>query len=351
MVAMSDSVCPDVVYPDVVYPDRVRLAHTPTPLQPLDRLSDELGGPRIWVKRDDLTGFGLSGNKVRKLEFCIADALAQGCDTLITCGGVQSNHCRATAVAARQLGLGVHLVLRADSPPDADGNLFIDELLGATITHVSRKTYARRLDAIYQELIADYARQGKKAYTMPVGASDEVGLWGYIAACEELQADFARHGIAPGHLVCATGSGGTQGGLSLGAVLFGMDAQVWGVNVCDDADYFYHKIRADILACQTRYPLAVGPDDVSIETIDGYVGPGYGVADPEVFETIKRVAQLEGLLLDPIYTGKAFYGMMREIDRGERFAGADDIVFIHTGGFFSAYAQRQQFARKESDRR
>ena len=201
------------------YPARVSLARAATPLQPLDRLSGLVGGPRIWVKRDDLTGFGLSGNKVRKLEFCIGDALAQGCDTLITCGGVQSNHCRATAVAARQLGLDVHLVLRQDSPAVADGNLFIDRLLGADITLLQRGEWAARLDATCAALAADCARRGRKAYTMPVGASDEVGLWGYIAAAGELAEDFAGHGIAPGHIVCATGSGGTQGGLSLGVLL------------------------------------------------------------------------------------------------------------------------------------
>ena len=325
------------------YPDRVSLARIPTPLQPLDRLSEELGGPRIWVKRDDLTGFGLSGNKVRKLEFCIADALAQGCDTLITCGGVQSNHCRATAVAARQLGMDVHLILRADSLADADGNLFIDELLGAGISHVERRDYFSRLDAIFEETIADYVARGGKPYAIPVGASDEVGLWGYVAACEELRDDFEQHGIAPAHIVCATGSGGTQGGLSLGVALHGIQARVWGVNVCDDADYFRRKIRADVKACQLRYQLPIGPDDIGIDTIEGYVGPGYAQAGAEVYDMIRQLARTEGLLLDPIYTGKAFLGLVAEIRRGERFADSEDVVFVHTGGFFAAYSQRAQF--------
>ena len=325
------------------YPDRVSLARTPTPLQALDRLSEELGGPRIWVKRDDLTGFGLSGNKVRKLEFCIADALAQGSDTLITCGGVQSNHCRATALAARTLGLNVHLILRADSPAIADGTLFIDELLGASISHVERREYFRRLDAIFDELVAEYSARGLKPYTIPVGASDEVGLWGYVAACEELRQDFERHRIAPAHIVCATGSGGTQGGLSLGVALQGIRSRVWGINVCDDAEYFRRKIRADVTACKERYGLSIGPDDLSINTIEGYVGPGYARAGAEVYGVIRRLARTEGLLLDPIYTGKAFLGLVEEIGRGERFAGCEDIVFVHTGGFFAAYSQREQF--------
>ncbi len=331
------------------YPPRVELARTPTPLYLLQRFSSELGGPRIWVKRDDLTGFGLSGNKVRKLEFCLAEALAQGCDTLLTCGGVQSNHCRATAVAARQLGLDVHLVLRTDEAPSRDGNLFIDQLLGASISYISKARYAAGTGTIYQRLIDDYASRGHKVYPMPVGASDEVGLWGYIAASEELQGDFSRLGIAPQHIVCATGSGGTQGGLTLGAKLFGLAARVWGVAVCDDAAYFEQKIGADIEAWRARYHYECGenPDsidtNVSIATIDGYVGPGYGRATAEVFELITRLARLEGLLLDPIYTGKAFHGMVEEIRSGQRFEGADDIVFIHTGGFFASYAQRQHF--------
>ena len=327
----------------IAYPDRVSLARSGTPLQALDRLSELVGGPRIWVKRDDLTGFGLSGNKVRKLEFCIGDALAQDCDTLITCGGVQSNHCRATAVAARQLGLDVHLVLRADGPPSADGNLFIDRLLGASITHVSRREYAQRLDQIYEELVADCSSRGGKAYTMPVGASDEVGLWGYIAASEELATDFAEHGIVPEHIVCATGSGGTQGGLSLGVVLHGIDTRVWGINVCDDEEYFNRKIREDITRWQVRYDGGPGPDDVPIATIDGYVGPGYALASREVYDLIALVARAEGLLLDPVYTGKAFYGMLEEIKAGRRFADAKNIVFIHTGGFFAAYSHRDHF--------
>jgi D-cysteine desulfhydrase len=234
--------------------------------------------------------------------------------------------------------------LRADSPADTDGNLFIDQLLGAQITHVSRREYVQRLDAIFEELVAGYAREGHKAYAIPVGASDEVGLWGYVAASEELHADFEQHGIAPGHIICATGSGGTQGGLSLGVALHGIDAQVWGVSVCDDAQYFRNKIHADVSACQARYGLPLGPDDLSIQTIDGYVGPGYAVAGPEVYDAIKWVARHEGLLLDPIYTGKAWCGLTAEVRAGRRFADADDIVFMHTGGFFAAYAQRQQFA-------
>ena len=237
-----------------------------------------------------------------------------------------------------------YLVLRTDDEPVSDGNLFIDQLLGAELSFISKSEYGAGIEPIYADLLAHYASLGRKAYAMPVGASDEVGLWGYIAATEELKTDFAHHGIAPRHIVCATGSGGTQGGLTLGAVLHGLDSQVWGVNVCDDADYFRRKIVADIHAWQQRYGGAVGSGDVSIATIDGYVGPGYGRADAEVFQLISELARSEGLLLDPIYTGKAFLGMVAEIRLGQRFGDAEDIVFIHTGGFFACYAQKQHFS-------
>lgn len=325
----------------LAYPARLPLARTPTPLQLMARLGEQLEGPRIWVKRDDLTGFGLSGNKVRKLEFCLADAAEQGCDVLLTCGGVQSNHCRATAVAARQTGFDVHLVLRGKEPEFSDGNHFIDQLLGASISYITPAQYRTRLEQINAEIIAGYESQGRKVYTMPVGATNEVGLWGYIAAAEELAADFAQHKIAPEHIVCATGSGGTQGGLSVGVVAHDIASMVWGIAVCDDAKYFYDQIVGDVDRWAARYNQSIGSGDINIHTLEDYIGPAYAVATEEVFDTIKLVAQTEGILLDPVYTGKAFYGMLEEIKKG-RFSGAKDIVFVMTGGFFGSFAQRSE---------
>ncbi len=327
------------------YPPRLKLAQTPTPLVPLSRLSAQIGGPRIWVKRDDMTGGGVSGNKIRKLEFSLAKALEDGCDTVITCGGVQSNHCRTTALLCAQLGLRCHLILRGEEDSDVDGNLLLDRLVGAEISFYSNSEFQRRSDEIYQEWVDHYAGKGSKAMVIPVGASDGIGLWGYIAACEELKADFARENIQPRHIISATGSGGTQGGLTVGNVLYDLGATVWGINVCDDEDYFLKKVSEDIRQWHQWYHSNIDanfdPDELVINVIDGYVGAGYAQASEDVFDIIKSAAVLEGLILDPVYTGKAFYGMLDQIKLG-LFDDAEDVVFIHTGGIFGLFPQRDQ---------
>ena len=336
----------------VSYPPRLTLAQTPTPLIPLDRLSAQYGGPRIWVKRDDMTGSAVSGNKIRKLEFTLAKALEEGCDTVITCGGVQSNHCRTTALLCAQLGLKCHLILRGPPDSEPDGNLLLDRLTGAEISFYSNAEYQRRGEQIYQQWIEHYAAKGSKAFAVPVGASDGHGLWGYIAACEELQADFARQHIRPKHIISATGSGGTQGGLTAGNALFELGATVWGVNVCDDEAYFLHKVREDLSQWQQWYgamiPSSLDIDALSVNVIDGYVGAGYAQARAEIFDTIRLAAELEGLILDPVYTGKGFYGMLDQIQQG-RFSDSDDIVFVHTGGIFGLFAQREQLGYRPGE--
>ncbi len=326
------------------YPPRLKLAQTPTPLLLMERLSEHVGGPRIWIKRDDMTGSAVSGNKIRKLEFTLAEAIHQGCDTIITAGGVQSNHCRTTALLCAQLGLNCHLMLRGeDIPPE--GNLLLDRLADAEITFYSNIEYQRREEELFQYWLNHYANQGNKAYAVPIGASDGIGLWGYIAACEELKKDFEAHNISPKHIVAATGSGGTQGGLTAGAELFNLGTKVWGINVCDDEDYFLNKVSHDLQDWYSRYTKnissAFAVDELSINVIDGYVGPGYARATDEVFATIKLAAKLEGVIFDPVYTGKAFHGMIKEIERG-RFSDSEDIVFIHTGGIFGLFPQRDQ---------
>ncbi|MCB1731072.1 MAG: D-cysteine desulfhydrase family protein [Halieaceae bacterium] len=321
------------------YPRRISLARTPTPLQALERATARWGnGHRLWIKRDDLTGCTLSGNKVRKLEFITAHAIDEGYDTLITCGGLQSNHCRATAFAGAQLGLSVHLLLRGATPAEADGNLLLDQLAGATVSCYPKRQYVAEIGALFQHWQQHYADLGRKALIVPTGGSDGIGAWGYIAACEELRADFAAFGIEQAHIVTATGSGGTQCGLTLGAALHDLPATVWGVNVCDDEQYFLDKVAADTTDWRRRYP-GVPEVDTRTRVIDGYVGQGYGIASPQVFALIAELAALEGVVLDPVYTGKAFAGMLAEIAAG-RFQGCRDIVFMHTGGIFGLFPQR-----------
>lgn len=331
------------VNPQFCHPPRLQLAQLPTPLQPLERLSAASPGPKIWVKRDDLTGSVLSGNKIRKLEYSLARATQQGCDTVITCGGLQSNHCRATALLCAQLGLRCHLVLRGEAPSLADGNYLLDQLAGAKISCFPAKQYQAKLDEILQRFAELYAKHGRKAAIIPTGASDATGVWGYFNAAKELAADCRRAGIQPRHILCATGSGGTQAGLTAGAFYFLDLAQVWGVNVCDDAQWFLDKVAADLAGWQQRYDLDCNVGAYRPKVIDGYVGPGYAKADPEIFACIAELARTEGLVLDPVYTGKAFYGLLQERAKG-RFGDDGDIVFVHTGGVFGLFPQRAEFA-------
>ena len=320
------------------YPSRLKLARLPTPLQRLNRVSDELGA-NIWIKRDDLTGSGLSGNKVRKLEFSLAEAIEQGCNTVITCGGVQSNHCRATAIACAQLGLKAHLVLRGEENAPVDGNFLLDCLCGAEVEIHPPRGFSKMLSSRLLEAQALYADRGHKAFIIPTGASDGIGIWGYICAAQELAEDFNHHQLSPSHVVCATGSGGTHAGLLVGGEIQQWQTQILGFAVCDDEEYFTNKIGADISHWAQRYNR---PNyNVNVQVNDQYIGPGYAKADPEVFEAIAWLARCEGIVLDPVYTGKAFYGLTQELKAGN-LNSANDIVFLHTGGIYGLFPYRDQ---------
>ena len=319
------------------FPDRIALANTPTVVEPLERLSESVGC-RLWVKRDDLTGSATSGNKVRKLEFILARARGQGANVLITCGGVQSNHCRATAILGAKLGFRVHLLLRGEEPDRRQGNLFLDYLAGAEINYFSPKYYNARQDFIVSEVVEHYRSRGMKPYFIPIGASDGTGIWGYISAAEEIawqkEVDFD-------HIVTATGSGGTQAGLTLGASVYMPDTRVTGIAVCDDQAYFQNKIREDIQLWTDLYGQKIGLENLDVRVADKYIGRGYGKANAEIFECIEMVARAEGLVLDPVYTGKAFFGMLSEIAAGK--LSGENILFVHTGGIFGLMAQADEY--------
>ena len=324
----------------IAYPDRLKLAQTPTPFYRLDRLSEAMGGPGIWIKRDDMTEAAASGNKIRKLEFVFARILEAGCDVVVTSGGLQSNHCRATALLCARLGLKCHLLLRDEGEYSQapTGNLFLDYLAGAEVTIVPRKNYLKNQVSLLDEIRDDYRSRGHKPWLIPVGASDGHGVWGYVNCARELKDDFSRAGISPQKLFHATGSGGTQAGLSAGAVIYQLPCQVVGMAVCDNAVYFENKVARDLLQWHEAYGAGPAPADIPVAVNDSYIGPGYAVATDEVFAVIRRVAALEGLVLDPVYTAKAFHGMLSEIEQG-RLAGCSDIVFVHTGGIFGLLAQ------------
>ena len=321
-------------------PRRLSLGQLPTPLHRLYRAEKRWGkGHRLWIKRDDLTGCLLTGNKVRKLEFIAAHAIDNGFDTLLTCGAVQSNHCRATALVGAQLGLAVHLVL-AGPPDELDkGNFFLDKLSGAKISHYDKSEYKKNLDSILLEWQDHYARKDSKALVIPTGGSDGLGIWGYIAAAQEISNDLKKQNITESHIVCATGSGGTQAGLSIGAEIYNLPALIWGVNVSDNADYFIRKIKMDFYDLKSRSS-GFENMDVKVRILDGYVGEGYGKADAVIYKLISELASLEGIILDPVYTGKAFQGMLAEIAKGT-FSEVKDIIFVHTGGIFGLFASSE----------
>ncbi|MFT5561035.1 MAG: D-cysteine desulfhydrase [Candidatus Azotimanducaceae bacterium] len=321
---------------------RISLARLPTPLQPLERFCKKHNLPPIWIKRDDLTDAAASGNKLRKLEFNVAEALRQGATTLITCGGIQSNHCRATAIVAASLGLKCHLLLRGEPADIADGNLLLDQLVGAEITYMPARGYNENLPGEIDKLTNQLAEAGEQAFTIPIGASDEIGLWGYLVACDELKADFAEHKITPDYIVSATGSGGTAGGLILGNEVYNLGVEVLSINVCDDEAYFVNKITEDFIAWQARYDQPDFALDLPIRIVEGYVGPGYGIADAQIYATIADLARTEGIILDPVYTGKAFHGLVAELKSG-RVKPEHETVFIHTGGIFGIFPHRSHF--------
>ena len=308
-----------------MFPPRTSLAHLPTPLQPLDRLSKRWGGPRLWIKRDDWTGSALSGNKVRKLEFCLAEALERGAKRVLTCGGVQSNHCRATAVACARLGLECVVFLRVDGPPPApDGNHLLCLLAGAEVRFVT--------PAEYREL-----GPTPEGYWIPEGASNEVGLWGYVTACGELK------GERFDALFHAVGSGGTTAGLVLGTALHGLEVPLVGVPVCDDAAFFHAKIDRVLAAARARWPeLPPHPPSIeAVELLDGFQGAGYAKNRPEEWALLREVAQTEGIVLDPVYTGKAMMAL-RQCIRDGRYGRGQEVCFLHTGGIYGLFPKRDE---------
>jgi D-cysteine desulfhydrase len=318
---------------------RRKYTPAPTPLEPLPRLSEHLGGPEIWIKRDDLLGLAAGGNKTRKLEFLVADALAEGADTLVTVGAVQSNHCRLTLAAAVKEGLHCRLVLEervANSyDPDASGNNFLYRLLGVeTITVVPAGT---DLQAALSGVLAELASEGRKGYVIPGGGSNPLGALGYVACAQELMRQMFEESLAFDRLVCASGSGGTHAGLVAGFHAQSADLPVVGVSVRAERGPQEEKIHA--LAQQVA-ELAGSRTQVARDTVavvDDYVGPGYSLPTDDMVEAVRLFARLEGILLDPVYTGKAAAGLIG-MARSGQFRSDERVVFLHTGGSPALYA-------------
>lgn len=317
-------------------PKKVSLARIPTPIEPLSRLSDEWNID-LRIKRDDLTGADLSGNKIRKLEYLLQNAIEQGCDTIVTCGATTSNHARATAIAARRLGLNAHLILAGEPPDPPHGNLQLDLLVGATVEYISLQDYTSDLDRILQRTIETLDKSGKKAYPIPVGGANDIGIFGYFEAAREIHAQCREMNWFPDYIACAVGSGGTYAGLFWGNAAYPSTENVLGFLVCGTMDYFRDKIVRDIHNSSQRFNIDIPIDPNHIQLFDSYIGEGYGKTDSNQLRFIQHVALREGIILDPVYTGKCFYGLVQKIQQKEIPKGSK-IMFIHTGGIFGLSA-------------
>lgn len=317
------------------------LAQLPTPLQRLPRLGESLGHPEIWIKRDDLTGLAMGGNKARKLEFLMADVRRSGADMVLTTGGAQSNHARMTAAAACRLGAGCHLMLCDEDPGTQQGNLLLDHLFGATVTFCESDSYAET-DRRLAELADLYRSRGRHPYIIPVGGSTPLGCLGYYLAAAELQQQLAALQFERVTIVIAVGSTGTLAGLLLGAASFLPGATVFGISVSPPAEAGRRRCSRIMQDAVRLYNLPVTPPEPDIR--DDWLGPAYGVATEGGLQAIRRMARLEGILLDPVYTGKAFHGLVELLERGCIPRDAP-VIFWHTGGAPALFAFGDSFSR------
>jgi len=325
---------------ELPYPPRVPLGCFPTRVEPLARMRLRGADARdVLIKRDDQTGSDLSGNKVRKLEFLLAEAQERRSDIVITCGGIQSNHARATAVAARRLGMDSVLFLRGERPSIADGNVLLDLLVGARIVYITPEAYADRTRRMADEA-GRLAAEGRRPYLIPEGGSNALGAWGYVSMLQELR-DQGLGVDRRCHVFSATGSAGTLAGLEIGARLLSLAVEPWGVAVCDNEAYF----RGRVLEIASEFARRFGCDahlrGEEIRVVEGYRGPGYAMTYPRLLELIRRLGREEGILCDPVYTGKAFLAMTDILESGA-IPPEDDVVFVHTGGIFSLFAYRAE---------
>jgi L-cysteate sulfo-lyase len=324
---------------------RVHLAHLPTPLEKLDRLSAELGGPEIWIKRDDCTGLSTGGNKTRKLEFLMAEAMAMGADTVMTQGATQSNHARQTAAFAAKLGLACHILLEDrtgsnNANYNENGNVLLDHLHGAT---TSKRTGGMDMQA-EMELVAEKLKaEGRKVYLIPGGGSNPTGALGYVNCAFELLGQANDRSLAIDHIVTATGSAGTQAGLITGLKAMNANIPLLGIGVRAPKE----KQEENVFALAQKTAAKLGcPDVVKREDVvadSNYVGAGYGIPREDTIEAIRMFAQLEGILLDPVYSGKGAAGFIDHCRKGT-FKKGERVVFLHTGGSAALFGYDAVFA-------
>ena len=323
---------------------RVDLCHQPTPLEEMPRLSAALDGPKFWIKRDDCTGLATGGNKTRKLEFLLADALQQGADMLVTQGAVQSNHVRQTAAAACKFGLDCHALLERRVPDRAadyetTGNVLFDHIFGTTIEF---RPPGLDMNAEARAVTEKFAANGRKPYFIPGGGSNEIGALGYVSCAYEMLAQFDAQGLDVGWIVLASGSAGTHAGLLAGLHAAGSDIPVMGISVRQPRERqiaAVHKLAAATAAQLTDTPLSLEKTVID----DGYVGAGYGLPTEGTIAAINLIARKEGVLLDPVYSAKGLAGMIGLTEQ-KFFDSQKDVVFLHTGGAAALFAYGNQLA-------
>ena len=318
---------------------RIRLGHAPTPLEPMARLTEWLGGPRLYVKRDDCTGLATGGNKARKLEFLLGDALAKEATVIVTVGALQSNHVRQTAAAAAKLGLACVALLedKVDINTTAyqhGGNVMLDTLLGASVRRYPRGTnMAEQLAAVCDDL----QKQGQRPYAVPMGGSSAIGNLGYVECARELAQQAKDMDIPMTHIVLATGSGGTHAGMQAGVLALDLPVEVMGINIMGEVDAQASMVWRQLQATLAQLGVARPFGATDLKLMDGYVGSGYGLPTASGMEAIHTVARLEAILLDPVYTGKAMSGLIDLARRGH-WSPEAHVVFLHTGGQAGLFA-------------
>ncbi len=325
-------------------PKKIMLAHLPTPVQTLTQLSKKIrmnnkNAPMIHIKRDDFSGIEVSGNKIRKLEYSLKEALDQGCDLIITCGGIQSNHCRATAAIGAKLGLRVVLLLRGHGDEKQVGNYMMDNLFGATTHIVSPEDIETSMEALFPKFEDLYRREGYKPYAIPTGASNGIGAFGYRQCMKEiLETNKDRSYDA---IVVTVGSAGTYAGLLMGKDAYGYRGDIYGINIAADKGYFTNRTKEIVSEANVYLEEKNMVPQEWIKIIDGYQGEGYAINEAKDFSFIKEIGSIEGLLVDPVYTGKALYGLVKECEKGT-FDQYENILFVHTGGIYGLLAKAEE---------
>jgi D-cysteine desulfhydrase len=314
----------------------------PTPLEVLPLSPAPESGIEIFIKRDDLTGSILSGNKIRKLEFLFYDLISKRSSVVITCGGVQSNHCRATAALCAMSGIECHLVLKGKKPKAPDGNYFLDTLFGAKADFVTIREYESDVNGIMERIANRYKTKKRRPYIIPEGGTDPLGIWGYVKALEEIKKQATRARIDVDTICCAVGSGGTYAGLYLGSRIARWKVTIFGVAVARNSRYYQKVIYDNCIAFEKGIGRDLKIDPGEIEIDDRFIGSGYGKIGPAETDFIKNVARNSGIVLDPAYTSKALLGLFQNIASG-KFRDRANIIFVHTGGHWGLLPLRRKF--------